>query len=205
MKVLANLPPRSSQDLRTGSLRRGDLEGLEGLLSELDGARVVLVTGEQPVARDVATGLAAAAAAGGTRTALMECDLVEPGLADALGLSNAPGLHEYLRGTVEATEILKPVALAGPGSGAATEPLVCVVAGRPALEALPLVSSERFRHAVASLRDAYELLVLQGPPPGREAELGVAMENADATLAAVEGSGGSPRLPGEAAGLVVQG
>jgi Mrp family chromosome partitioning ATPase len=122
VKVLAEIPPRPSPDLRTGTLRRGDLEAFGGLLEELRGARVVLIAGEVPGRREASVGLAAAAAAVGTRTALLECDLVEPGLADALGLATAPGLHEYLLEKVEAEGILKPVVLAGPGSAEATEP-----------------------------------------------------------------------------------
>ena len=205
MKVLAEIPARSSSELRTGTLRRADLAAYGGLLEELRPAHSVLVTGEAPGRRGAAAGLAAAAAATGTRTALLECELAEPGLAEALGLAVAPGLHEYLRGTAASEEILKPVALAGPGSAGASEPLVCVVAGRPADDGAALLGSERFRHAVAGLGGAYELLVIDGPPPGRVAELFAAMAAADLTLVWSERGVPPPSLPGPAAGLVVQG
>ena len=204
MKVLAEIPPRSSPELRTGTLRRGDLEAFGGLLEKLRGTRSVLITGQGPGRRLAAVGLAAAAAAAGTRTALLECDLVEPGLADALGLAGAPGLHEYLRGSVDAEAILKPVVLAGPGSAAATEPLVCVVAGRQAEDGAALLGSERFRHVVSSLRDAYELLVIDGPPPSRDAELLAAMAGAETTLACVDRDAETPKLPSPIAGLIVE-
>jgi Mrp family chromosome partitioning ATPase len=204
VKVLAEIPPRSSPGLRTGTLRRGDLEAFGGLLAALAGSRSVLMTGEAPRRRQTATGLAAAAAAAGTRTVLLECDLAEPGLGEALGLASAPGLHEYLAGTAEAEAILKPVALAGPGSARATEPLVCVLAGRPAADAATLLASERFRHAASGLRGAYELLVIDGPPPSREAELLAAMAAADATVACVDSAGAAPSVPAPIAGLVIQ-
>ncbi|HEY5814916.1 MAG TPA: hypothetical protein VIS95_01090 [Solirubrobacterales bacterium] len=204
MKVLAEIPSRPSAELRTGTLRRGDLEAFRGLLERLAGARAVLVAGDTAARQQVAAGLAAAAAAEGTRTALLECDLERPGLADALGLAGAPGLGEYLRGDAEAEAILKPVVPAGPGSAAAEEPLVCVVAGRPAADAERLLASERFRHAVSSLRATYELLVLDGPPPGRDAELLAAMAVVDATVAVVDGADAAPSLPAPVAGLVVQ-
>jgi Mrp family chromosome partitioning ATPase len=205
VRVLAEIPARSSPGLRTGALRRGDQEAFDGLLAGLDGIRSVLVTGELPGRRQVAAGLAAAAAAAGTRTALLEGDLAEPGLADALGLANAPGLAEYLLGGAGAQEILKPVVLAGPGSAGATEPLVCVVAGRPTdADLAALLASERFRHVVDSLRDSYGLLVVDGPPPSREGELRAAMAAAEATLAVVASAAERPRLPAPAAGLVVQ-
>jgi Mrp family chromosome partitioning ATPase len=205
VRVLAEIPARSSSELRTGTLRRADLAVYGALLEELSPARSVLFTGEAPGKREAAAGLAAAAAAAGTRTALLECELAEPGLAEALGLAAAPGLHEYLRGIADSGEILKPVALAGPGSAGASEPLVCVVAGRPAADGAVLLDSERFRHAVAGLLDAYELLVIDGPPPGRVAELLAAMTVAEVTLVWSERGMPPPSLPGPAAGLVVQG
>ncbi len=206
MRVLAEIPARSSPDLRAGTLRRSDLAAYGGLLRELDGARSVLVAGGAATRQAGAVGLAAAAAAAGTRTALLECELAAPSLAESLGLAIAPGLHEYLRGTAEAGRILKPVALAGPGSAGAAEPLVCVVGGRPAPDPAVLLASERFRHAVAGLRDAYELLVMAAPSPASDpGPLAAAAAEADAVLAWTERGAESPNLPVGVTGLVVQG
>jgi Mrp family chromosome partitioning ATPase len=203
VKVLAEISPRSSADLGTGTLRRSDLEAFGELLEELPGARAVLMTGAGPGRREASVGLATAAAATEMRTALLECDLVEPGLADALGLAHAPGLHEYLRGEVEAESILKPVVLAGPGSAKATEPLVCVVAGRPSAEGPRLFASDVFAQALASLRVAYDLLVIDGPPLQDEYSLRALLALADATIACVGPS--EPRsLPISVSGLVIQ-
>jgi Mrp family chromosome partitioning ATPase len=203
VKVLAEIPPRSSPDLRAGTLRRGDLEAFGGLLEELHGARVVLMTGEGLGRREAAVGLAAAAAAMGTRAALLECDLAEPGLADALGLANAPGLHEYLRGSVDAESILKPVALAGPGSAEATEPLVCVVAGRPSAEGPRLFASDLFAQALAGLRTAYDLVVIDGPPIKDVHSLSAVRALADATIACLGPSDpGNLSIP--VSGVVIQ-
>ena len=206
MRVLAEIPARDSPDLRAGTLRRCDLEAYGDLLDGLGGARAVLVAGHGAGRWDGAVGLAAAAAAAGTRTALLECELAEPALADALGLAIAPGLHEYLRGTADAQRILKPVALAGPGSARASEPLVCVVGGRPSSEAAALLSSERFHRAAANLRDAYELLVIVAPSPaaGDPGPLVAVAAEADAVLAWVDGAGSPPSLPVPVTGLVVQ-
>jgi Mrp family chromosome partitioning ATPase len=163
VKVLGEIPAPDARELRTGSLRRRDLEAYRGLLGKLDGARSVLTIGSGPGRRRTATGLAAAAAAGGTRTALLECDLSDPCLADELGLANAPGLHEYLSGAAAVDSVLQPMVPAGPGSAAARDPLVVVVAGRPASDAWALLSSERFRNAVEGLRAAYDLVAIAGP------------------------------------------
>lgn len=203
MKVLAEIPARSSPDLRAGSLRRSDLKAFDGLLTELSGAQAVLMTGRGPGRRDVAAALAAASAAAGARTALVECDLVEPGLADALGLANAPGLHEHLRGAAAAADILKPIVLAGPGSAAATEPLVCVVAGRPTAEGPRLFASPAFARALAGLRAAYEFIVIDGPPLGDENSLRAALPLVDSAVACL-GPGEPQRVPISVSGLVIR-
>jgi Mrp family chromosome partitioning ATPase len=204
VKVLAEIPPRSSPDLRTGTLRRSDLEAFGGLLDELRGARAVLMTGDGSCRRPAAVGLAAAAAAAGTHTALMECELAEPGLADALGLANAPGLHEYLCGTAETESILRPVVLAGPGAAAATEPLVCVVAGRPSSYGPRLFGSDAFAQALSGIRAAYDLLVLDGPGLDQWGSLTQAMAHADVTVACLDRADSGRELSVPVAGVVIQ-
>jgi Mrp family chromosome partitioning ATPase len=203
VRVLAEIPARTTPGLRPGTLRRGDLNAFRRLLGELGGARVVLVTGTGEGRRGAAVGLATAAVAGGRRTALVECDLVEPWLADALGLASAPGLDEYLRGTVKAEDVLKPVVLAGPGSAGAPEPLVCVVAGRPSAEGPRLLASAALSRALTGLRTAYELVVIAGPPLKDEYSLRALLAPADATIACLSPS--EPRdLPISVSGLVIQ-
>jgi hypothetical protein len=203
VRVLAEIPPRSSPELRAGTLRRGDLEAFDGLLAELAGTSSVLLAGEAPRRRQVAVGLAAAATAAGTRSALLECDLAEPGLADALGLANAPGLHEHLLGGVGAAAILKPVLLVGPGSAGATEPLVCIVAGRPSREGPALFASDAFARALSGLCDAYDLVVLDGPRSVDRDSLGLLASHAETTIACLGPS--DPRdLAVPVTGLVIQ-
>lgn len=205
MKVLAEIPARDAPELRTGSLRRGDLEAYGGLLGKLAGARCVLATGNEPAtARTVAVGLAATAAARGSHVVLVECGLANPGLAEALGLARAPGLHEYLRGTADSAAILKPVVLAGPGSAGATEPLVCVVAGHPSGDGAHLLASEALVRALAGLRDAYELVVIDGPPLRDENSLRPVLPLADATIACL-GPEESRSLPISVGGVVIHG
>ena len=188
---------------RPGALRRGDLEALGALLTRLGDSRAVLVTGSEEGGPGAALGLATVAAAGGRRTALLECDLRRPALAETLGLEPAPGLREYLRGEASAPQILQPAVLAGPASGGATAPLVCVVAGEPTPDGAALLASEGFRHAVAKLRGAYDLLVIDGPPgdDGAEALRAVAAE-ADATLACLGPAESSRRFPVPVTGIV---
>lgn len=165
LPLLAEISGRAPGEPRAWSLRRADLEALAALRASLD-ERTVLVAGEQ--AGIAAPSLAGAAGAAGRRTVLVECDLGRPRLAADLGLAQAPGLHEYLRWEATAPEILQPLVFAGPAAGSAADPLVCVVAGKPAADPRTLIGLESFRHALAKLRSAYDLVVLSGPAPGSE-------------------------------------
>jgi Mrp family chromosome partitioning ATPase len=189
VKALAKISSGSPVDRRAGTLRRRDLKAFDALLVELGGGGTVLITGAAERKRAGAIGLAAAAAAGGTRTALLECDLAAPALAAELGLVAEPGLHEYLRWEATATQILQGLALAGPGAAAATEPLVCIVAGRPSPDGRVLLASDGFRHATERLSAAYELVVLDGPSLERDpAQLEAVAARADTALACVDSS-----------------
>jgi Mrp family chromosome partitioning ATPase len=215
LPVLAEISGPAPGNARAWSLRRADLEALSQPRQGLDDHRVALVVGGEAMAGAIA--LAGAASAAGRRTALLECDLAQPRLAVELGLSPAPGLHEYLRWEATAAEILQPLVLAGPAARGIGDPLICVVAGRPAADAMTLVKLESFRHALAKLRAAYDLTVLVGPPlegvPGLPEAVA---ERADTVLAAVSAKGlrGQAgrllraqvrRLPADALGAIVVG
>ncbi|MFI5028593.1 MAG: hypothetical protein ACHQCF_06390 [Solirubrobacterales bacterium] len=216
MNTLAEISARSGRDLRAGTLRRADLEAFGAILDEHGGGTLLITgAGDGPLA--LSTGLASAATARGIPTALLECDLSSPALADALGLEHGPGLREYLLEEAQAAEILQPLVLAGPASAAATGPLICIVAGEAGLDGPRAGDPEGFRHALAKLRHAYELVVLHGPPLGDESGvLREAAEGADSVLACVgaalaSGRAGRKlakalrRLPAPAAGVVVYG
>ncbi len=185
MKPIAEIRGRSRDRVRAGTLGRGDLDAFAGMLERIgDGAIVVTGAGEGRLA--VSTGLATVAAASGSRTAVVDCDLEEPTLAGALGLAEQPGLHEYLRAEAKAGEILQPLVLAGPASEGASDPLVCIAAGSPAPEGKVPIDSPDFSHAVAKLRSGYDLVVLHGPPLGDDTgALQAATARADLVLACV--------------------
>lgn len=183
-----------AEGARAWSLRREDFVALERALPRLRGRRVVLVTGEGEAPAVAALALAAAASSVGRRTILVECDLARPRLAAEVGLTAAPGLHEYLRWEAEPAEVIQPVVLGGPAAGGATEPLVCVCGGRPAHKVETLLSLQSFAHMVAKLRGAYELVLLAGPPADGEAEAcAAAAAQADATVAGLPAAMASGR------------
>jgi len=205
LPVLAEISGPPPGETRAWALRRADLEALAKLQAGLEEHRAVLVSGAEGLAGAIA--LAGAASAAGRRTALVECDLARPRLE--LGLAPAPGLHEYLRWEATAAELLQPLILAGPAAAGAEGPLICVVAGRPATDAATLVNLESFRHALAKLRGAYDLVVLAAPAPDSEDGSLVAIAaQADALLAAVPPAAAAGRsgrgLRGALRGLPVE-
>jgi polysaccharide biosynthesis transport protein len=176
-------------EARAWSLQRSDFEALEGVLPGLARQRVVLVSGEAEAAPVAAIALAAAAAASGRGTILVECDLARPRLAAHIGLAASPGLHEYLRWEAEPADVLQPVVLGGPAAGDAGQPLVCVCGGRPASKAETLLGLQSFAHMVLKLRNAYELVLLAGPPVLEEpGPCLAAARQADAVIAGLSAS-----------------
>lgn len=198
--ISAARPPGDAQAWR---LRRADYEALGSLLRALHGSGAVLFTGIEAGKSATAVGLATAATAAGRRVAVLECDLARPRIAGDLGLAAAPGLREYLRREASAPQILQALVLAGPASGGAVAPLTCIVAGAPTAEGPALLEGDDFAHAISKLRSAYDLVVIDGPPLGRdEGSLVKVASQADVTLACVEGAKAPRKLPVPVAGLV---
>jgi succinoglycan biosynthesis transport protein ExoP len=198
--ISAARPPGDAQAWR---LRRGDYEALGSLLNALHGSGAVLLTGAEEGKSAAVVGLATVATAAGRRVALLECDLARPRIAGDLGLTAAPGLREYLRREASAPQILRSLILAGPASAGAVTPLTCIVAGAPTPDGAALLASDDFTHAISKLRNAYDLVVVDGPPLGRdEGSLVEVARRVDVSLACVEGSKAPRKSPVALSGLV---
>jgi polysaccharide biosynthesis transport protein len=186
LPVLAEIGAPASSNGRAWGLRRNSLEALRGVLGHLDGRRAVLVTGGEAPAGTLAVALAGVSAAAGTRTVLVECDVERPRIAEDLGLNPTPGLHEYLRWEVTPAEIVQPLTLVGSASSPDAGPLACICAGRPSRDARTLLGLGSFHHMATKLRDAYDLVVLLGPPlEGAGGALSSTAAEADCVLAAL--------------------
>ena len=186
LPVLAEIGAPASSTGRAWGLRRGDLEALRGVLGEVGERRVVLVTGEEAPAATLAVALAGVGAAAATRTVLVECDVERPRIAADLGLSPTPGLHEYLRWEVTPGDIVQPLTLVGSASAPGAGPLACVCAGRATRDARTLLGLGSFHHMTTKLRDAYELVILLGPPlEGAGGALSSAAAEADCVVTAL--------------------
>jgi MinD-like ATPase involved in chromosome partitioning or flagellar assembly len=202
--VLAEVPLREAGAGRPGAIGRAELEALSWLSNSAIEAGAVLVTG--PARSAIGLGLATVATSQGKRVALLECDLADPSLAALLRLEETPGLREYLREEAGKAEILQPLTLAGPASGRATEPLVCIVAGAAEPSPVALLDSKRCDETIQGLRRAYDLLVIDGPGLGEDAHsLQALSEHAGATLVCGARRELPRKLPIEATGLVITG
>jgi Mrp family chromosome partitioning ATPase len=189
-------PPEGA---RAWSLRRADFEALEKALPQLQGQRVVSITGQREAAPVAAIALAAAASAKGRRTILVECDLAQPQLAAYVGLAAAPGLHEYLRWEAEPADVLQPVAVGGPAANGSADPLACVCGGRPASKTETLLGLQSFAHMVEKLRAGYELVLLSGPPLLEEpGSMAIAARQADAVVAGMPAAAANDRASAKA-------
>jgi succinoglycan biosynthesis transport protein ExoP len=202
--LLAEIPLPQGSSSRSGALGRGELGAYSGLVGSLAGTPLALLTG--PAKTEVAIGLAAAATAAGRRVALLECDLASPALAATLGLELEPGFGDYLRGEAKAERILQPLVLAGPASGQATDPLVCIVAGRSAPPPSQLLDSDRCKLAIERLARAYDLLIIDGPSLAEDPSALAALAECAATTILCAERTKIPRRPSPAIkGIVVLG
>ncbi len=120
----------------------------------------------------VAACLAVTMAESGRRTLLVDCDLRRPVLARRFGISESPGLTDYLSGNAGPDEILQSVPMptaTSNGNGLANPQqmatnLVCITSGTTVPRPAELLASERFQAFLAEVSKAYDLVVLDTAP-----------------------------------------
>jgi capsular exopolysaccharide synthesis family protein len=147
---------------------------------EQQGARVVFITSaiERGVTVGLAGGLAATAALAGQDALLIAGDLHHPQLHDRLELGNDQGLAEVLSGNRPMSQVLQ--------GWSGIENLCVVTAGRPGPDPSSLVSADRLAAQLASVRNEFQLIVIEGPPVGEVPDATVMASVSDAVVLAVD-------------------
>lgn len=107
--------------------------------------------GKSTIALGLATALARDA---GRRVLLVEADLRRPSISRTLRVKAGPGLAEYLNGSLERV----PIRLVQPGG------FRLLTAGEAALESPESVGSPAMEALLRSAREAFDFVLLDGPP-----------------------------------------
>ena len=166
--------PMTDQDIESFRILRTNLE----FLDVDDPIKSIAVTSALPEEgkSTVAASLAAANAAAGKRTLLVECDLRRPSLPRRLSVKRRPGLSDYLAEKASAAEILQIVTLCegelgangGTDDAAATATavgkLVVIAAGSQSVRPAEMLGSQRFRAFLEQVVAAYDIVVIDTPP-----------------------------------------
>jgi len=167
--------PMSDQDVESFRILRTNIEFLD-----VDRPiKSILVTSPLPQEgkSTVAASLAAANAASGRRTLLVECDLRRPCLSERLPVRRDPGLSDYLAGLAGPAEIVQVVALSeagipvASGNGRSAAPpeaeagrLAVIAAGSRSVRPAELLGSQRFRTFLEEVSASYDSVVVDTPP-----------------------------------------
>jgi Mrp family chromosome partitioning ATPase/capsular polysaccharide biosynthesis protein len=167
--------PMTDQDVESFRVLRTNIEFLD-----VDRPiKSILVTSPQPEEgkSTVAASLAAANAAAGKRTLLVECDLRRPCLSDRLTVDRSPGLSDYLAGRAGPADIVQVVALSEAGipangrngdaqavAEAEAGRLAVIAAGSQSIRPAELLGSQRFRTFLEEITAAYDAVVIDTPP-----------------------------------------
>ena len=112
----------------------------------------------------------------GEKVLLIECDLRQPKFARIFGADGEPGLAEVLRGAAELADVVRADEKTG---------LSYIPAGKPGGDMLKLFMSDGMTRLLASVRDAYDLILLDTPPIQAMSEARVTAAIADAVLLCV--------------------
>jgi Mrp family chromosome partitioning ATPase len=150
-----------------------------GSLADGKPPKVVLVTSPAPEEGKSTVSLSLACAAGlaGQRVLLLEADLRRPSLAPRVGAKAEPGLSDYLNESADLEKVTQKVRLTPPtpdspsrnGSSRSwskqkAKTIDCILAGRRVSTAPELLESPRMRELLSSLRDTYDLVVIDASP-----------------------------------------
>jgi len=100
------------------------------------------------------TNLAISMAQAGKRVMVVDGDLRRPTLHDIFSVAAEPGLSDFLEGTADLVEVVKPTEIMN---------LLVMPAGRPTQRPAELLGSDRMRHLVSELKRHADYVFLDSP------------------------------------------
>jgi capsular exopolysaccharide synthesis family protein len=121
----------------------------------------------------VALSLGRVAASTGERVILLDCDLRRPSLAHLLGAEAPPGLAECLVGEATLESVIRKDPLTS---------MTYIPAGSAGADAAGLFMSEAMARVLQTLRQEYELVLMDAPPALAISDTRLIAKVADATL-----------------------
>ena len=122
-----------------------------------EGARSIVVTSTGPGEgkTTVATNLALGMAMAGQRVLLIDADMRRPRVHEALKMEREPGLSNLLVGAAKANEVMRKTSVPN---------FYVLPAGTTPPNPAELLGSKRFAELMGSLRDHFDLVVIDTPP-----------------------------------------
>jgi capsular exopolysaccharide synthesis family protein len=149
-----------------------------GLWLGADRPRVIAITAARPAeGKTVLTiALGRSATLGGERVLAIECDMRQPRFARRLHAQNTAGLSELLKGEVTLEDAIE----ADPVTG-----MAFIHAGQPRGDVLSVFMSEAMARLLVTVRERYDLVLLDAPPVQAMTEARVIAAIADATVLCV--------------------
>lgn len=166
-------------------------------MAQKQGHKVILVTssiGGEGKTTTTAYMAATLASHGGRRILVMDCDLRRPTMKDHFELSDGPGMAELLDGKAELSEVVQTCPLEG---------LHILPAGKLPANPGRLLDSPRLHSMLATLREQYDLILIDSPPIVPVADTAALVPLVDGVLMVVM-AGKTPRpLLGKARELVL--
>jgi capsular exopolysaccharide synthesis family protein len=122
-----------------------------------EGSRVLVVTSTGPGEgkTTVATNLAIGFAQAGQRVLIIDADMRRPRVHSVFALKQEPGLSNLMVGNAKASESVRKTPVPG---------LWVLAAGRIPPNPAELIGSQRFRDFLTSLKEHFDLIVIDSPP-----------------------------------------
>jgi succinoglycan biosynthesis transport protein ExoP len=149
-----------------------------GLWQQPNRPRIIAVTAARPAEGKTATALALGrlAAMNGERVILLDCDIRQPEIGRLMHDTNRSGLFDWLAEQTELSDVIRKDEVTG---------MDYIPAGQPEANALGLLMSATMARLLQTLRQDYDLVLLDAPPAQAVTDARIVAGLADATLLCV--------------------